>query len=465
MEYNINKMTEPIIFQRKLMKRLEEWKNNPGKKNAILIEGARRIGKTTLAIEFAKKHYEDYVLIDFTFQSKYVYSLFDSLYPLDRFFSLLFLAVGRTIPKPGSLIIFDEIQFCPKARQAIKALVADGRYDYIETGSLISIQEHVKDILIPSEEERVEMHPMDFEEFLWAIGKKDLADLLREYVKNDDVSSLEKTHPIAEECLRRYFALGGMPSVVSQYLVGGGDFVLAEKEKNAILSIYKDDLKKIDKIYDTSCSPVYKYLPEIIHRQSFRIPLESVGLRRKTKKMINTLEKLNQSKMFHIVYESKTIDLALASGTKESHFKIYPADIGLAQSMCYPSAHNEAFTHYQKLIQGDLRSNLGYLYESLCEQMLVSLSFQPFYTTFTKMGSDGKERRYEIDFLFSHYGKVQPLECKSNIVGTTPSLVAFEEKYSSVSRKGIVLTNKPYQKKDGRVFLPFYLLFCFFDKR
>lgn len=458
-------MANPIIFQRKLMTQLEEWKNNSGKKNALLIEGARRVGKSTLTIEFAKKHYADYALIDFTYQSDYVRSLFDSLYPLDRFFTMLFLALGRSVPKPGSLIIFDEIQFCPKARQAIKALVADGRYDYIETGSLISIHENVKDILIPSEEERVEMVPMDFEEFLWAIHKKDLADLLRQFVREDQESSLEKIHQLAQESLRLYFALGGMPSVVSEYLAGGNDFVAAEKEKRRILSLYQEDLGKIDHKYNTGCSSVYRYLPEIIHRQSFRVPLESVGLKRQTKRMVDTLEKLEQSKMVNMVYESKTIDLSLVSGTKETHFKIYPSDIGLAQSLCFHPADQEIFSHYQKLIQGELRSNLGYLFESLCEQALVASSFQPFYTTFTQKDRDGKERRYEIDFLFSHYGKVQPLECKAKAIGKTSSLLAFEEKYSSVSRKGIVLTNKPYQKKDGRVWLPFYLLFCYFGKR
>ena len=428
-------MSEPIVFQRKLMKQLVDWKNGKGKKNAVLLEGARRVGKSTLAVEFAKQYYSDYVLIDFTYQSDYVLSLFNSLYPLDRFFSLLFLALGRNAPKPGSLIIFDEIQFCPKARQAIKALVADGRYDYIETGSLISIRENVKDILIPSEESRLEMHPMDFEEFLWAIGKKDLADLLQQFLKDNDEVSLQRIHPIAEESLRLYFALGGMPSVISEYLVNNGVFVAAEKEKRNILSLYSENLGKIDKKYNTGCSSVYRYLPEIVHQESFR------------------------------VYDTKTIDLSLAAGESHSHFKIYPSDIGLAQSLCYHPSDDEIYAHYQKLIQGELRSNFGYLFESLCEQMLVASSFEPFYTTFTKKAADGKEKRYEIDFLFSRYGKVQPLECKAWAIGKTPSLSAFETKYAAVSRPGIVVTNKPYQKNNGRIYIPFYLLFCFFQKR
>ena len=458
-------MGKEIIFQRKLMKQLVEWKKAPGKRNALLIEGARRVGKSTLTVEFAKKHYEDYAVIDFTYQSDYVRSLFGSLYPIDRFFSLLFLALGRSVPKPGSLLIFDEIQFCPKARQAIKALVADGRYDYIETGSLISIRENVKDILIPSEETRLEMVPMDFEEFLWATGKKDLADLLRRFAKEGDEASLKKIHPMAEEALRLYFALGGMPSVLSEYLSGGNDFAAAEREKRNILSLYQEDLGKIDKKYGTGSFSVYRYLPEILHRQSFRIPLESVGLRRQTKRLANTLEKLEQSKMVNVVYESKSADTSLVSGERETHFKIYPSDIGLAQSLCYRPAGDEIYSHYRKLIQGDLRSNLGYLFESLCEQMLVSCSFQPFYTAFRGKGADGKERRYEIDFLFPHYGKLQPLECKANAIGRAPSLAAFEGKYAAYSRKGIVVTNKPYEKKDGRVRLPFYLLFCFFERK
>ena len=458
-------MSEPIVFQRKLMKQLVDWKNGKGKKNAVLLEGARRVGKSTLAVEFAKQYYSDYVLIDFTYQSDYVLSLFNSLYPLDRFFSLLFLALGRNAPKPGSLIIFDEIQFCPKARQAIKALVADGRYDYIETGSLISIRENVKDILIPSEESRLEMHPMDFEEFFWAIGKKDLADLLQQFLKDNDEVSLQRIHPIAEESLRLYFALGGMPSVISEYLVNNGDFVAAEKEKRNILSLYSENLGKIDKKYNTGCSSVYRYLPEIVHQESFRVPLSRIGLKRQTKRLVNTLEKLEQSKMVNVVYDTKTIDLSLAAGESHSHFKIYPSDIGLAQSLCYHPSDDEIYAHYQKLIQGELRSNFGYLFESLCEQMLVASSFEPFYTTFTKKAADGKEKRYEIDFLFSRYGKVQPLECKAWAIGKTPSLSAFETKYAAVSRPGIVVTNKPYQKNNGRIYIPFYLLFCFFQKR
>lgn len=444
------------MFKRKIYQELLKWKKESNGKSAILIEGARRIGKTTVAEELGRNEYPAFFTIDFSISSEDFKKNFDNLLNLDDFFSKLFLDLRIPHLPIGSLLIFDEIQFCPKARQAIKRLVADGRYHYIETGSLVSIKENTSDILIPSEEESIQMYPMDYEEFLWAVGSENEANMLKECFKSKKQFD-QKYHQSFMRNFRLYLALGGMPKVVAEYLAHH-DFYDAEKEKKKIIKLYEEDLRKIDNKYGTICYIVWKQIPNMLSNHSTRFVVSSVDQRADSILFKNTLNKLEESKMVIPVFRCSDPSGGFALTKDETMFKLYFSDIGLFVSLIYTNNKNDARDIYQKIVLDKLSLNLGMLFENYAAQALLSNAFEPYYYSWSSE-EDSKTKNYEIDFIINLCGKTIPLEIKSKKASSLSSLNEFKKKFGNNVGEKYIVKPKPLSYGDNLINLPSYMLF------
>ena len=445
------------MFQRKIYNDLLKWKNESQGRSAVLIEGARRIGKTSVAEYFGSNEFPAYKTIDFSIVSNDVIASFNNLGNIDGFFGRLFLALGMSPLDKGSLIIFDEVQFCPKARQAIKHLVADGRYYYLETGSLVSIKENTNDILIPSEEERLQMYPMDYEEFLWACGLSNEAKVIKEHF--DSMRSFDQgSHRLLMKSFRTYLAVGGMPKVVDVYL-NTHDFYAVDKEKKKIISLYEEDLRKIDNRFGTICHLVWKQMPAMLSKHSSRFIVSATKQRADSVLFANTMEKLIESKMVVAVYKCTDPSAGYALTKDISAFKLYFNDVGLFTSIIYPNTINDASDIYQKIIFGKLNANLGMLYENMNAQALVADGFEPFYYSWSE-ATDGIIKTYEVDFLIYKNGKTLPLEVKSKRVSNLESLQAFRRKFAKKIGEKYIVGVAPLNRGDNLTYLPIYMLFC-----
>ncbi len=442
-------------FKRKIYKQLLEWKEEKNKNSALLIEGARRVGKTTIVKEFAKKEYNDFIYIDFTYASTETRKLFKRIdssnnLSMDQFFSDLFLSFGKTLKK-GDLIIFDEVQHFPLARQAIKALVIDGRFDYIETGFLISIREHTQDIQIPSEERRIEMHPMDFEEFCWAFGWDEKCEMLRD-IFNQHKSISEGVHNQLMDDFRLYITLGGMPKVVSLYQETKS-FMRCEKEKQDILKLYEDDLRKHDNKSKTRTLNIYKSMLPALKSWSRRVKtnIRNPNMEQAYQRALIDLE---DSKIVNSVYRS--LDLSFGTFMKEENdFKLYPLDVGLMLSSLIGDVNEDCEKTYLKIRTGDLDgANFGILYESLVVQSLVGNERKAFYHTF-----EYDDKRYEIDFVVFIKGKMTAIEVKSTKRFTTSSLSSLKLKYPQLKFNKIVISPKMLNYDSDTIYLPIYMTF------
>jgi len=445
------------MFKRKVYDELLRWKNESNGSSALLIEGARRIGKTTIAEEFGKNEYPAFYTIDFSLVSEDFKKNFDSLLKIDDFFSKLFLDLGIPHLPKGSLIIFDEVQFCPKARQAIKCLVADGRYHYIETGSLVSIKENTSDILIPSEETSIQMHPMDYEEFLWAIGAEHEADMLRDSF-NGRKPYDQKYHQAFMKNFRLYLALGGMPKVIARYL-SSHDFYDAEKEKQNIIKLYEEDLRKMDGKYNTICHVVWKQMPAMLSNHSTRFVASSANERADSVLFKKTMNKLEESKMVIPVYKCNDPSGGFALTKDHTMFKLYFNDVGLFVSLIYTGGTNDVRDIYQRIVLDKMGLNLGMLFENYSAQALSANGLSPFYYAWNDT-KDGKVKNYEIDFLISVNGKTTPLEIKSKKVSSLSSLTEFKRKYGKNVGESYIVRPKPLRYGDNLTNLPSYMLFA-----
>ena len=442
-------------FKRKIYEKLLEWKNSPVKNSALLIEGARRVGKSTIVEEFAKKEYEDYIMIDFMYETDEMKDLFKDLKNLDMFFSNFFLLAGKTI-KPGSLIIFDEIQFCPLARQGIKKFVQDGRYDYIETGSLLSIRDNTDGISIPSEERRIEMFPMDYEEFLWAFGDYSTASLLRNvYSGNSSINM--GTHETLLKNFRLYMALGGMPKVVSIFQETNS-YMEAEKEKEDIIKLYKDDLLKHDRKYNTNCRVLYDNLASELMKDNSRFIIKSTDNNR-SKQIEESIYDLNDSKIAMTCYKCTEPMYGLELSKTAGLFKLYSCDSGLLLTNIYKERNLSKEEVYKKIMFGKINSNFGKIFESIVMQTLVTNGLCPYYHTFTLKDGE-KDKRYEIDFMVEIGSKVAAIEVKSGSNFTTSSLDKLKEKYIQLKFNKYIISNKAFRRDNDRVWLPIYMAFC-----
>lgn len=431
-----------MTFKRKIYDKFLEWKKNSDGKTALLVEGARRIGKSTIVEEFAKNEYESYILIDFTKASKEVLNLFDDISDLNYIFLRLQLIYHKELHQRKSLIIFDEVQFCPKARQAIKHLVSDHRYDYMETGSLISIRKNVKDILIPSEERQVQMYPMDFEEFKWALGDTVTIKLLRE--------SFEKYQPLGDDLNRRmmrdfrlYMLVGGMPKAVSTY-IETNNMRLVDEEKRDILRLYESDFMKIDST--GKAAMLFKSIPSQLEKNASRYQVSSVLENQRNSTVLELISEMESSKTVLVSYKSDDPNAGLTRTKDLENFKLFVCDTGLFTTMLFMDKDFTENIIYEKLLSDKLSVNLGYLYENVVAQILKANGNSLFYYTFL----DEKSRHnFEIDFLLARNNKVCPIEIKSSGYKTHASLDAFSEKYSSrILNKYLVYTKDLGKDKD-----------------
>ena len=444
---NINFMAKRL-FKRKLYDRLLEWKSIQNGKTAILIEGARRVGKSTLVELFAKNEYESYILIDFNEASDEVKSLFSNLMNKDYIFLQLQALYNVVLKERKSVIVFDEVQNCPLARQAIKYLVQDGRYDYIETGSLISIKKNTKSITIPSEEERVTLYPMDFEEFRWALGDEATFPLLRTFYEKQ--LPLDKAHRDKMRDFRLYMLVGGMPQAVDS-LLETNNFSMVDKAKRGIIKIYQDDFQKLDPTgrLETLFMEIPSQLSQLNNRYRPSAVIGDVN----NEKLIELMRNLEDSKTALFSYHSNDPNVGMSLTKDVSKYKIFCADTGLFVTLAFWDKEYTENVIYQKLLSDKLSANLGYVYENVIAQMLAASGNKLFYYTWPKDAT----HNYEIDFLLSRGFKLNPIEVKSSGYNTHKSLDAFCEKFSHVVEKRYLIYTKDLRKDKETILLPVYM--------
>lgn len=439
------------MFQRKIYHQFSEWKKEAKGSTALLIEGARRIGKSTVAESFGKREYKSYILIDFSKASKEVIELFDDISDLDYIFLRLQLIYKTDLYERNSVIIFDEVQLCPKARQAIKHLVKDGRYDYIETGSLISIQKNVKDILIPSEERKISMFPMDFEEFLWATGDTTTPNLLRSVIAKK-IPVGDAVHRKLMRDFRLYMLIGGMPQAVDAYLQTN-NFRKVDEVKRDILNLYEDDFRKIDT--SGRISLLFDAIPAQLNTNASRYQVSSVLSGERADTILELIADMTDSKTVQIAYHASDPNVGLANAKDLRRFKLFLADTGLLTTLIFKDKDFTENVIYEKILSDKLGVNLGYVYENMVAQILTANGHALYYYTFS---NETTKRNYEIDFLLSKKNKICPIEVKSSGYNTHKSLDIFSEKFSHrISDKYLVYT-KDLKKDADILMLPIYLL-------
>lgn len=438
------------IFKRKMYNRMLKWKNERNGETALLIQGARRVGKSTIVKQFAEQEYETFILIDFSKVSKEVMNMFNDLSDLDFIFTRLQFIYKTQLKERKSVIIFDEVQKQPIARQAIKHLVADHRYDYIETGSLISIKSNVKDIIIPSEETRVNMYPMDFEEFKWALNDTITIPMLREILQKQ-VPLGNAAHRQLMRDFRLYMLVGGMPQAVAKY-IETKNLTEVDLVKRDIISLYIDDLQKID--ISGKASALFESIPSQLSKEISRFQISSVIPNEKYNRTSNIINKLADSMTTNITYHSDDPNVGLALTKNIEKYKMYVCDTGLFVTLAFMDKEITENIIYNKLLSDKLETNLGYIYENIVAQMLKTAGNELYYHTITK--DDGKGY-YEIDFLLSRGNKLIPLEVKSSGYKSHKSIDVFCEKFSSrISNKYIIYT-KDFKIEDNIVYLPVYM--------
>ncbi len=441
-----------MIFKRKIYNELRKWKEESDGSTALLVEGARRVGKSTVVEEFAKNEYKSYILIDFSTVSPDVKSLFDDLSNLNEFFSILQLYFHIDLQERNSLVIFDEVQLFPKARQAIKALVKDGRFDYIETGSLISIKKNVQDILIPSEEKKISMYPMDYEEFLWALNDTVTFPMLEKYF--DSVKPFgDVLNRKLMKSFRLYMLVGGMPQSVSTYLETY-NFRKVDEVKRSIISLYEDDFKKIDSTGRLSL--IFEAIPSQLNKNSkgFQIQkvVNSYDISEDT--MLSLISELKDSKVVNVAYHSNNPDVGLSSYKDLNRYKIYMADTGLFVTMQFKDKDFTDNIIYEKLLSDSLSTNLGYLFENAVAQLLATCGNELFYYTFY---DEKQKRNFEIDFIITKKNKICPIEVKSSSYRTHASLDEFAKKFSNRILNKYIVYTKDISKDKDITCVPIYL--------
>lgn len=437
------------VFKRKIYQQLLEWKQTANGSTAILVEGARRVGKSTIVELFARQEYESYILIDFNEADQEILDLWNNLMNLDRIFVRLQQHYNVTLHTRKSVIIFDEVQNCPRARQAIKYLVKDGRYDYVETGSLISIKKNTQKITIPSEENRIAMLPMDYEEFRWALGDTATIPLLKQQFDARMSIGDGVTRKQMRE-LRLYMLVGGMPQAVNTFL-DTNNLSLVDKTKRNIIQLYLDDFQKLDA--SGNAERLFKNIPaQLSNNESRYQPYTVIGRQTETK-MNELLQDLEQSKTVLFSYHCTDPNVGMSLNKDPERYKMFVADTGLFVTLCFWDKEYTENVIYDKLLSDKLEANLGYIYENLIAQMLTAAGNELFYYTFPK----DKKHNYEIDFMLSRGKKICPVEVKSSGYKTHASLDAFCEKYSSRISNRYLLYTKDLRKDGDTMLVPVYM--------
>ena len=448
-------------MKRKIDSKLIEWKQKSQGKTALVINGARRVGKSFSAEEFARNYYRSYILIDFNKAGKDIKELFDNnLNNLDSFFMYLSAAYNVRLYERESLIIFDEVQLYPRARAAIKFLVADGRYDYLETGSLISIKKNVEDIVIPSEERHLKMYPMDFEEFLWAKGE----DMLIAAIKD----AFEKKKPLgnalhrkAITLFREYVIIGGMPQAVAEY-TQSQDFEATDLIKRDILELYRNDIRKHAQGYAIKAESIFDEIPSQLSKHAKRFTLASLGKGARFRDYESAFLWLQDSMIANICFNSTEPNVGLKLNRDNTVFKLYMGDTGLLISHAFDENGIVSEEIYKKLLFGKLEVNEGMIFENVVAQMLVANGKSLYFYTNT---SKDKNSRMEIDFLLAKQKitsrhNISPIEVKSGKNYTISSLNKFRNKYNEQLNTAYVLHVDDLKEKDGIIYLPVYMTCC-----
>ena len=427
-----------MIFKRKLYDEMIRWKQERQGSTALLIKGARRVGKSTLVEDFAKREYKSYVLIDFSHVSKQLNSLFEDINDLDFFFLRLQQETHTTLYNRNSVIIFDEVQLQPLARQAIKHLVKDGRYDYIETGSLLTLKKNVQNILIPSEETRLTLYPLDYEEFMWATGKDVGLSILKQFW--DKKIPLGQAHRQQMRDMRLYMLVGGMPQAVNAY-IKSNNMQQVDAVKREIIQLYDDDFRKIDA--SGRASRLFFNIPGQLAKNASRYKI-STAIERKNSDVNSIIADMEDSMVISIAYHADDPNVGFGLSRNMDYYKLFLGDTGLFITLAFWDKKYTENVIYDKLLSDKLAANLGYVYENLVAQMLRAAGHSLYYYTFP----DGNNHNYEIDFLLSKGNKIVPIEVKSSGYLTHKSLDEFCKKFSSrVGTRFLIYTKDFY--RDG----------------
>lgn len=448
-----------MIFKRKIYDKLLQWKETSQGRKALLIEGARRVGKSTVAEAFARNEYKSYLLIDFNTAPKSVTNAFaDHMTDLDTFFLILATTYGVRLLPRQSLIIFDEIQRFPKARECMKYLVADGRYDYIETGSLVSIRENVTGITLPSEERRLAMHPMDFSEFALAMGEGELWEYIRQcFEKRKPLET--GLHKRAMLLLRQYMIVGGMPKSVAAYIESGRDFHAADEEKRDILDLYRADIMRIGARYRTGVLAIFDQIPAFLSKAERRVVMSQVEKGATLPRYHDTFFWLADSMVCNQCFNCSDPGVGLSLNEDRQYVKCYMGDTGLLLSHTFNERALDNGELYRELLIGKLSVNEGMFYENLVAQMLVAAGHKLYF--YTRYNPEKHRNDMEIDFLLSNGSKlkykVYPVEVKSSNRYTTTSLLRFHETFRKRTGGAFVLHPKNLTENDGVLYLPAYM--------
>ena len=437
---------EEKVFKRKLYSSMLQWKEEKKGATALLIKGARRVGKSTLAEQFAKNEYESYLLIDFSEASAEVRNLFNDISNLDSIFMRLQFIYDVALTPRKSVVIFDEVQDCPMARQAIRKLVKDRRFDYIETGSLLSIRKNTKDIRIPSEETRLTLYPLDYEEFRWALGDEVTFPLLK--------NAFEQRQSLGDAVIRKlmrdfrlYMLVGGMPQVIDTYLKTN-NLGFVDKTKREIIELYTDDFRKIDS--SGKASRLFRAIPAELAKNASRYQVMSVlGRSAENTDMDELLEDMEDSLCVNFAYHANNPSVGLALHKDKEQYKMFVSDTGLFITLAFLDKDVTENVIYQKLLSDKLSADLGYVYENVVAQMLKAGGNELYYHTWP---TPSGKHNYEIDFLLSRGNKLCPIEVKSSGYKAHVSLDEFCKKYSSEILWRYLIYTKDL-KKDGETLL------------
>lgn len=451
-----------MIFKRKIYDKFLSWKKESDGNKALLIEGARRIGKSTVVEEFAKQEYKSYILIDFAKASEDVKSYFHlHLNDLDTFFMLLSVQYGKELYPRESIIIFDEVQLFPKAREAIKYLVADGRYDFIETGSLISIKENVKDIVIPSEERHVKMYPMDFEEFCWALNEKTLIPYIRSCF--DKREPLERSiHDKAMLLFKQYLLVGGMPKAVAEFVNRQKNFGAADVEKRDILELYRGDIMKIQAQYRAKVLAIFDQIPGLLSRHEKRVVFNRIAEGSLAEQYEETFFWLSDSMVCNECRRTNDPNVGLSLNESDTYIKCYLGDTGLLVSHAFDENELLEDEVYKQILAGKLGLNEGMLYENMIAQMLTANGHRLFF--YTHYNEEKRRNDIEIDFIISNNSKTKykmyPIEVKSGTNYSIESLLKFREKFKSRIGECYIIHPRNLTVKDDILCIPPYMTIC-----
>ena len=438
------------MYKRKIYDQLLHWKNTSNGKTAVLIEGPRRVGKSTVVEEFAKNEYESYIIVDFYRASSATKQLFDDLSDLNYIFLQLQLTYQTSLQDRNSCIVFDEVQLCPKARQAIKALVKDGRYDYIETGSLISIHKNVKDILIPSEERKLHMYPMDYEEFRWALEDTISVTMLKQFYDAKRPLGQAANRKMLRD-FRLYMLVGGMPQSVETY-IETNDLRKVDEIKRDILTLYEDNFRKIDPT--GKISALFDAIPAQLMGNAARYQVSSVLSGSRAGDILEQIAELKDSGTVLVAYHANDPGAGMAQNKDLERFKLFTADIGLFVTLAFKDRSFTENDIYSRLLNDTLQANLGYLYENVIAQTLATNGHELYYHTFLNAKT---RHNYEIDFLITEKNKICPIEVKSSGYKSHASIDAFSQKFSSKIIRKIMLYTKDYMRDGDMECIPVYM--------